>query len=88
MKVTFRKSFVRDLKRIKDRSVLDRVRQGIARVETAANLHEIGDLKKISGTGNYYRVRVGEYRLGVVVEEGTVEFVRCLSRRDLYRFFP
>jgi mRNA interferase RelE/StbE len=42
----------------------------------------------MSGTGNFYRIRVGDYRLGAVVEGDQVEFVRCLSRRDLYRFFP
>ena len=37
---------------------------------------------------DYWKLRVGDYRIGIVVEEGTVEFVRCLSRRDLYKFFP
>jgi mRNA interferase RelE/StbE len=49
---------------------------------------ELRDLKKMSGTGNFYRIRVGDYRLGAVVEGDQVEFVRCLPRRDLYRFFP
>ena len=42
----------------------------------------------MSGPGNFYRIRVGDYRVGMVVEGNQVEFVRCLSRRDLYRFFP
>ena len=88
MKATFHKSFTRDLKKIKDQAILDRIRKAIEQVEAAAALQEIGDLKKMSGTGNYYRIRVGEYRIGVAVEGDVVEFVRCLPRRDLYRFFP
>ncbi len=46
MRVTFRKSFTRDLKKIKDQTVLDRVRQVIEQAEAAATLREIGDLKR------------------------------------------
>ena len=42
----------------------------------------------MSGTTNFYRIRIGDYRIGVAVEGDTVEFVRCLARRDLYRYFP
>ncbi len=57
-------------------------------METAATPGEIGDLKKLSGSDDAYRIRVGEYRVGVVIEGDAVEFVRFLPRRDLYRFFP
>lgn len=88
MKVTFRQSFARDLKKVKDQTVLHRVRRAIEQVEGAATPQEVGDLKKMSGAGNFYRIRVGEYRLGAAVKGDQVEFVRCLPRRDLYRFFP
>ena len=88
MKTTFRKSFTRDLKRIKDTDILERVQQVIENVEAATNWQGIGNLKKMSGTTNFYRIRIGDYRIGVTVEGDTVEFVRCLARRDLYRYFP
>ena len=88
MKVTFRQSFARDLKKVKDQVVLDRVRRAIEQVEGVSTTQELRDLKKMSGTGNFYRIRVGDYRLGTVVEGDQAEFVRCLPRRDLYRFFP
>ena len=40
------------------------------------------------GNENYYRFRVGDYRIGIVIEEDTVVFVRCLHRREIYRYFP
>ncbi len=46
MRVTYRKSFSRDLKKVKDRAVLERIRRAIEHVEAAAALHEIRDLKK------------------------------------------
>ena len=88
MKTTFRKSFERDLKKIKDHDLLDRIRKVIEGVETADDLQGISNFKKIAGTADFYRIRVGEYRIGTVVEGDNVDFVRCLPRRDLYRFFP
>jgi mRNA interferase RelE/StbE len=88
MKATFRKSFGRDVKKIKDQAILDRVREAIEHVEAAAGLRAVAALKKLSGTDDCYRIRVGEYRIGVVIEGDAVEFVRCLPRRDLYRYFP
>ena len=88
MKAIFRKSFERDLKRIKDRSVLEQAKQVIEETEAAANLHEVSGVKKLSGVGGFYRIRVGEYRIGIAVEGSEVEFVRCLHRREIYRYFP
>ncbi len=45
-------------------------------------------LRKMSGGEKYFRIRVSDYRIGIVVEGDEIEFVRCLHRRDIYRFFP
>ena len=88
MRTAFRKSFARDLKKIKDRALLDRVRKKIEEVEQAASLSEVQGVKKLGGAEEYYRVRVGSYRIGIAVEEEEVEFIRFLHRRDIYRYFP
>jgi mRNA-degrading endonuclease RelE of RelBE toxin-antitoxin system len=31
---------------------------------------------------------VGDYRVGFVFEHGAVTFVRCLDRKEIYRYFP
>lgn len=88
MQVAFRASFARDLKKITDEAILDRVRAAIVHVESAKTLRDIADMKKLSGYQHLYRIRIGDYRIGIAVVEGVIEFVRCLSRREIYRFFP
>jgi mRNA interferase RelE/StbE len=88
MKTTFRQSFLRDIKNIKEKQVLLRIEKVIEQVESAQSLDDIADLKKLGGSKTAYRIRVGVYRLGLHYEKGAVEFVRCLNRKDLYRFFP
>lgn len=88
MKITFRKSFERDLRKIGNPSIFERIVLIIEEVEKADSLQEISNLKKLSNTTNFYRIRLGEYRIGIAVNDFEVEFVRCLHRRDIYRYFP
>ena len=88
MNTGFRDSFVRDLRRITDQRVLTRVQAVIEAVEAANSLAEISNLKKLRGAGDCYRVRVGDYRVGLVSRGEQATFVRCLHRKEIYRFFP
>jgi mRNA interferase RelE/StbE len=88
LKVRFKASFATDLRALKDRPILDRIKATIATVESAESLLELSNLKKLRGGGAYYRVRVGDYRVGIAFEEDTVVFVRVLHRREVYRYFP
>jgi mRNA interferase RelE/StbE len=85
--VEFRASFVKDL-RHKDKGLLSRIKQTIELVEKAQGTQDIAGLKKLKGGNNYYRIRVGDYRLGLIIEGDTATFVRCLNRKEIYRFFP
>jgi mRNA interferase RelE/StbE len=88
VKVEFRDSFAKDLKGVKEKGLLGRVREIIEAVEKADSLTELPNLKKLKGGGNYFRVRVGEYRVGVALDGDTVVFVRFLNRKDIYKHFP
>jgi len=88
VKVEFRDSFAKDLKGIKEKGLLGRVREVFEAVEKADSLAELPNLKKLKGGGNYFRVRVGDYRLGVALDGDTVVFVRYLNRKDIYKHFP
>lgn len=88
MKVTFRRSFERDLRGITDRRTLDKIRYAIEAAERAAMLGEVPNLKKLTGTEAFFRIRIGDYRIGLAVEGDTLAFVRVLHRRDIYRHFP
>ena len=89
MKTAFRKSFTRDLKTYrKDKSLLAWIRQTILEIEAAENVGAVRNLKKLKTEGAYYRIRVGAYRIGLIIENDTVTFIRLLLRKDIYRHFP
>lgn len=88
MKVQFRKSFEKDLRKLRDREVLSRVQGIIGEVEASQRLDEISNFKKLKTQGNYYRIRVGDHRIGIMIDGETVNFVRILHRREIYKKFP
>ena len=88
MKVEFRESFLRDIRKIKDKGILETLKKTIEDVENAESLAEINSLKKMHGPRGYFRIRLGDHRIGLKVEAETVHFVRFLHRREIYRFFP
>jgi mRNA interferase RelE/StbE len=67
---------------------LKRAKEVIEDVERADSLADVSNLKKLKGGGNYFRMRVGDYRVGLTLENDTVIFVRFLNRKDIYKYFP
>jgi mRNA interferase RelE/StbE len=89
VKVAFKKSFAKDLKKkANDKNLLSRVDQILGQVDVARDISEIPNLKKLKSDGEYYRIRIGDYRLGLIIENGTIIFVRLLHRSEIYRYFP
>ena len=88
MNIEFRKSFEKDLQKILDADLFQRIQEAIEQVENAEKLNELSNLKKLKGDGDYYRIRVGDYRIGIKLNDGIVSFVRILHRKEIYRYFP
>lgn len=88
MNLAFTRSFAKDLRQIRDTSVLEWLQEVIQEIETAGSIQDLKNLKKLSSESRHYRLRLGEYRLGLVIEADTVTLVRILHRKDLYRYFP
>jgi mRNA interferase RelE/StbE len=88
VKTLFRESFDKDLAAVTDAGLLRRIQKAIEQVESARTFLEISNLKRLDARGKYFRIRVGDYRVGFVFEQSAVTFVRCLHRQEIYRYFP
>lgn len=57
-------------------------------VKNADKPSGIQALKKLSGHKTAYRIRVGDYRIGIFITKDTVEFIDFGHRKELYQTFP
>ncbi len=88
MQFEIKKSFLKDLKKLNDKRLAEEIKNLFAIIEKAENLQEIPNVKKLKGYDNFYRIRVGKYRVGIQYINNQVVFLRILSRKDIYKFFP
>lgn len=88
MKVDFKKSFLKDLKKLKNESLHNAVYEVIVQVESANNLNQIKNLKKLTGYEVHYRIRISDYRIGLKFEDELLYFVVLEHRKDIYKGFP
>lgn len=90
MEVEFTKAFLKDLSKVKNGDVSLRLEKAILKIEQAEGIFSLSNIKKINhNSGTYYRIRIGEYRLGFsLTEENTVLIHRFLHRSEIYRYFP
>ncbi|GAK49193.1 hypothetical protein U14_00411 [Candidatus Moduliflexus flocculans] len=88
MNTKFEASFEKDVKKVRDRTMLHTIKESILEVKQAKTIRDIANLKKLKGYETYYRIRCGRYRIGVEIIDDTVIFTRCLHRKDIYRYFP
>ena len=88
MRLEIKSSFNRDLRRIHDRDVRRRLTRKMDEIEAASNLTQVTDIVKMQGYDHLYRIRVGNYRLGIAIESDVVILQKLDHRRDFYRGFP
>jgi mRNA-degrading endonuclease RelE of RelBE toxin-antitoxin system len=87
--VRYRKSFLKDLKKLKGQPAYSRIFELVfTTLVEEPQLSSIPNIKAMKGYSNRYRIRLGDYRVGIEVDGDDVEVFRVLHRRDFYRYFP
>jgi len=88
MRVLFREKFHKDLRKPIDRKVRNHLETLIQKLEKTSSISQIPNMKKMEGYKNFYRIRMGVYRIGCVCENNEIRLVRFLHRKDIYKKFP
>jgi len=87
MKIEIRKSFIKDADKLP--ALFRRhLAEIIEAMEKATQPSKLVDCKKLTGYKTAYRIRMGQYRIGFYYENKTIELVRILHRKEIYRYFP
>jgi mRNA-degrading endonuclease RelE of RelBE toxin-antitoxin system len=89
MKVEIDNRLRKDLKNIKDRELKLEVLAAVEEMEAVKILSEIVDMKFMIGYQGFFRIRIGDYRLGCrLLADGRVSVIRFLHRAHIYSVFP
>ncbi len=89
MNTEYLPSFIKDLKKLKKTPIYLEIRKlAFQTIPNCQNITDFKNIKKIRGHKNAYRIRVGDYRIGIFIDNETIMFSRILHRKDIYRYFP
>ncbi len=88
-KVEYSKRFLKELADLPE-DIQSRVEPIVFQELESENPFELGYLKKLKGYTDKYKIRVGDYRIGITVNKETQTLIcdRIAHRKDIYRIFP
>ena len=88
MIIRYEGRFRRMQARIPDQSMRRRVDRAIENVEVASSISEVPGNKRLNLRGNFYRIRIGDYRIVLRVDRNVAILLRVGHRRNVYRNLP
>jgi len=86
--VVYSEQFLKDLKKLRGTGEFEKIKKLSFTILPQKDDLSDFNIKKIKGFKNYYRIRIGNYRIGIKVEGLKIIFMRVLDRKDIYKYFP
>jgi mRNA interferase RelE/StbE len=88
MKVKYSKKFLKQLAAIPS-DIRSKIESFVfEELVLTLSIYEMGKVEKMKGYDGFYKVRFGNYRLGLVIENEIVAVKTVVHRREIYKFFP
>jgi mRNA interferase RelE/StbE len=89
MDILYGKKFSKDLDALRNEpKVRKSLLKVIKNIKEINSLRDLKGVKKIEGYSDYFRIKVGDHRLGIKLGQNRVELIRFLHRKEIYRRFP
>lgn len=88
MIVEVNKKFLKDLVKVPEPQQTQIEQFVFEKSPEIETLESTGVFEKLKGYSSYYRVRFGNFRVGVIVIGDKIVFERVLHRKEIYRYFP
>jgi mRNA interferase RelE/StbE len=89
LEITYTKTFLKDLAKVipvKRRRQIEKF--VFEDLPILSSIENAGNVEKMTGYKNHYKVRFGDYRVGIFKNNSTPELQRVLNRKEIYKFFP
>ncbi len=60
----------------------------ISSLDQAQSLNDLNNIKKLTGFNDFYRIRIGNFRIGFKQESPYVILICIMERSQIYKAFP
>ena len=88
MKIRYRKAFLKAIDKLANKKLNAKIKAVILEAKQADDMSQIRSIKKLRGYSDYYRIRIGDYRIGIEIIDNDIFFSIIAHRKDIYKKFP
>ncbi|QTD39129.1 plasmid stabilization protein [Polaribacter batillariae] len=81
MEIIYLRQALKDVNKIKNSKLKLKLAKVVANLKIAENLSEIKNVQAMSGHSEAYRIRIGDYRLGIFYSEEKITIARFFKTR-------
>lgn len=83
------KSFIKSLDKLKVSDIKLKLEKILTELENAKSLTQVKQIKKLQGYKDYYRIKSGDYRIGIrLLDKNTIVLITIAHRKEIYKVFP
>ena len=89
MKLYFTKTFLKDLAKVQPIKRRKQIEEFVfEKMPLSPTLETLGIAEKMTGYEDFYKIRFGDYRIGLNKTSTHIELIRVLHRKEIYKVFP
>jgi mRNA interferase RelE/StbE len=89
VQVIYTKTFLKDLSKVFPAKRRKQIEKFVFEdLPELSSIENAGNIEQMTGFKNYYKVRCGDFRVGIIRKNNTIELLRVLNRKEIYKFFP
>jgi len=88
MEVEYRKKFLKELSKLPVEYAKTIEEFIFDDLPDYSSLSDIGKVEKMTGYKNYFKIRFGNYRVGIKKENDCIIVETVKHRREIYKYFP
>ena len=89
MKLYFTKTFLKDLAKVQPVKRRKQIEEFVfEKMPLSRTLETLDIAEKMTGYEDFYKIRFGDYRIGLNKTSTHIELIRVLHRKEIYKLFP
>lgn len=82
------KLFEKQLLKCNDAKLIQQILSVLQNIDEIKTISELRNCKKMKGSPNAYRIKIGSYRIGFYFDNDKIEIETFEHRKDIYKNFP
>jgi len=88
MEVEYKKKFLKELSKLPAEYARTIEEFIFDDLPNYSSLNDIGKVEKMTGYKNYFKIRFGNYRVGIKKENDCIIIETVKHRKEIYKYFP